>query len=151
MIYPAIPNISFKKKGKMTKFSPACLSWFQRRKANLAAFNALVKKYDIELIMRIDASKGFIKKYAGLKGVTFVPRLPSRESVMQLYKRADIFVMPSATEGFGYVYLEAMNFCLPVVALKLHSAVREIVDDQRTGYLVEPEIEIYNPDYSQRW
>jgi glycosyltransferase involved in cell wall biosynthesis len=101
-------------------------------------------------MMRADVPKEFLKKYASMDNVKFISKLPSRDHVFELFKNADIFVMPSMMEGFGYVYLEAMNFGLPVVALKIHSAIREIVDDGKTGYLVEPEVSIYNPDYTFR-
>ena len=52
------------------------------------------------------------------------------------YKSCDIFVMPSAQEGFGFVYLEAMQFSKVVVAARSGGAP-EVVEDQVTGRLVE--------------
>ena len=52
------------------------------------------------------------------------------------YKSCDIFVMPSAQEGFGFVYLEAMQFAKVVVAARSGGAP-EVVEDQVTGRLVE--------------
>lgn len=54
----------------------------------------------------------------------------------EFYRNASLFVMPSAGEGFGYVFLEAMASGLPVVAA--HSdATGEVVRDGVTGVLVE--------------
>jgi glycosyltransferase involved in cell wall biosynthesis len=48
---------------------------------------------------------------------------------------ADIFVLPSRSEGFPNAVLEAMAAGLPVVATDI-DALREIVDHERTGLLV---------------
>ena len=50
-----------------------------------------------------------------------------------LYDRASIFCMPSSGEGFGLVYLEAMQRgCVCVVSDR--DAAREVVGD--TGFIV---------------
>ena len=51
------------------------------------------------------------------------------------YKSCDIFVMPSAKEGFGFVFLEAMQYGKPVVAAAA-GGTPEVVEDERTGLLV---------------
>jgi phosphatidyl-myo-inositol dimannoside synthase len=58
------------------------------------------------------------------------------ESLQAQYRSCDIFVMPSAGEGFGIVFLEAMRYSKPVVAAE-SGAVPEVVEDQVTGRLVE--------------
>lgn len=49
----------------------------------------------------------------------------------------DVFFNPSVTETFGNVTLEAMAAGVPVVAARASGAVG-LVDDERTGFLVEP-------------
>jgi glycosyltransferase involved in cell wall biosynthesis len=51
------------------------------------------------------------------------------------YNRSDVFCLPSAQEGFGIVFLEAMAAGKPIVAARV-AAVPEVV---RAGILVEPE------------
>jgi glycosyltransferase involved in cell wall biosynthesis len=58
------------------------------------------------------------------------------ETLQHQYHACDIFVMPSAGEGFGIVFLEAMRYSKPVVAAD-SGAVAEVVLDQVTGRLVE--------------
>ena len=55
------------------------------------------------------------------------------------YRAADVVALPSVdrTEAFGLVLLEALACGTPVVASRL-PGVRTLVDDGRTGYLVEP-------------
>lgn len=64
--------------------------------------------------------------------------LGHRSDVPRLLKHFDVFVHPSRWEGFGLVFLEAMAAELPVVATTV-SAIPEIVQDGRTGFLVEPD------------
>jgi phosphatidylinositol alpha-1,6-mannosyltransferase len=52
------------------------------------------------------------------------------------YESCDVFVLPSAGEGFGIVFLEAMHCGKPIIAA--HSgATPEVVKDGETGMLVE--------------
>lgn len=67
----------------------------------------------------------------------------SDQELVDLYRGADIFVMPTEfkgpdIEGFGIVYLEAGVFGLPVIASNV-PGVNEAVLNGRTGLLVEPE------------
>jgi glycosyltransferase involved in cell wall biosynthesis len=61
-----------------------------------------------------------------------------REDVATVLQGFDVFVHPSRWEGFGLVLLEAMASKLPVVATNV-SAIPEIVDNEHTGLLVDPE------------
>ncbi len=69
--------------------------------------------------------------------VTFTGFL-SEATLAELYRRCAGFVMTSRGEGFGLVYLEAMRAGKPVIAAR-GSAAEEIVVDQRTGLLVDPD------------
>lgn len=51
----------------------------------------------------------------------------------------DVFVLPSRKEGFPYALLEAGAVGLPVVATDV-GGVGEIIEDERTGLLVSPEL-----------
>lgn len=66
--------------------------------------------------------------------VQFAGRVPD-ERVHRLLAGAKIFVMPSRKEGFGIVFLEAMQYGLPVVAGR-HGGAPEVVVDGVTGILV---------------
>jgi glycosyltransferase involved in cell wall biosynthesis len=62
----------------------------------------------------------------------------SRQDLAVEYVRADCFCLPTVQEGFGIVFAEAMAAGLPVVACRV-AAVPELVEDRRTGLLVNPE------------
>lgn len=52
------------------------------------------------------------------------------------YGHCEIFALPSRGEGFGLVYLEAMACGKPVIG-GAHGGAPEVIDDGRTGYLVQ--------------
>ena len=60
-----------------------------------------------------------------------------QSDVSLYYKLMDIFTLVSAREAFGLVLAEAMLSELPVVATKV-GGMKYIVDDRKTGFLVEP-------------
>jgi glycosyltransferase involved in cell wall biosynthesis len=62
----------------------------------------------------------------------------SRQALAVEYVRADCFCLPSVQEGFGIVFAEAMAAGLAVVACRA-AAIPEIVEDRRTGLLVNRE------------
>jgi glycosyltransferase involved in cell wall biosynthesis len=68
----------------------------------------------------------------------FVGDVPD-ETLPAYYRAADVVALPSVdrTEAFGLVILEALACGTPVVASRL-PGVRTLVDEGRTGYLVEP-------------
>jgi glycosyltransferase involved in cell wall biosynthesis len=59
----------------------------------------------------------------------------SNERLAELYRNASIFVLPSGSEGFGLVFLEAMAYGLPVVAADV-AAAPVVVRPGESGCLV---------------
>lgn len=73
----------------------------------------------------------------GLKDrVVFTGRIAEAEKADH-YRLADVYVMASRGEGFGFVLLEAMACGVPVIASKLDGG-REAVLDGRLGAVVDP-------------
>ncbi len=54
----------------------------------------------------------------------------------KIYQNTDILVYPTLNDVWGLVILEAMQFGIPVIA-SIEGAIPEIVDDGKTGFLVE--------------
>lgn len=68
--------------------------------------------------------------------VTFVGKVSNGE-VPKYMVASDVFVLPSLSEGFPLVTLEAMASGLPIVATKV-GGLPEIVKDGDNGFLIEP-------------
>ena len=68
-----------------------------------------------------------------LKGVT--------NDVESVLKRGDLFVFPSAYEGFGLSLAEAMSMGLPSIGYKSCVAINELITDSVNGFLCEDGIE----------
>lgn len=68
--------------------------------------------------------------------VSFVGRVDDA-ALATLYRDAIAFVLPSAGEGFGLVYLEAMASALPCIAAAAGGAPEVVLHD-RTGVVVAP-------------
>jgi glycosyltransferase involved in cell wall biosynthesis len=77
----------------------------------------------------------FIEEY-GISSAVIMPGF--REDIPQLLNTLDVFVFPSLQEALGTAILEAMAMKKAVVATRV-GGIPEIVEEGRTGYLVDPE------------
>jgi len=72
--------------------------------------------------------------------VIFAGSVPEKE-LIELYRRADIFILPSRMEGFGIVLLEAMASGILCIAYSIPS-VRKVIKNNENGVLVKNEKEL---------
>lgn len=70
------------------------------------------------------------------QNVALVGRLDD-ETLLELYRSASLFIMPSLKEGFGIVFVEAAQCGLPVIAGKWDGSVDALADGH-IGRLVDP-------------
>jgi colanic acid/amylovoran biosynthesis glycosyltransferase len=57
--------------------------------------------------------------------------------VMDYYRKADLFVLPSFAEGVPVVLMEAMALEIPVISTRI-TGIPELIEHERTGLLVTP-------------
>src|SRR6266852_5040953 len=84
---------------------------------------------DLERHKRIAADLGVTDRVQFLGSVDEL-------ALRAVYESCDVFVLPSAGEGFGIVFLEAMHYRKPIIAAN-SGATPEVVKDGETGMLVE--------------
>jgi len=68
--------------------------------------------------------------------IIFLDNLP-HEKLFPVVKSAKMVILPSLWEAFGFVCVEAMALGRPVIATS-GSGFEEIIENNRSGYLVEP-------------
>ncbi len=73
------------------------------------------------------------------RNIKFHGRQPHKK-VLEMMAGASAFVMPSLTEGFGLVYLEAMRMGTPVVATSIGGA-KEVFKNMKDVIFVDPQDE----------
>jgi glycosyltransferase involved in cell wall biosynthesis len=69
-----------------------------------------------------------VTQYGLEQNVEFCGFTDDLETLLSLYRRADIFVLPTSGEGFPRVIYEAMSQGLPVVASKIGTLEAELID-----------------------
>lgn len=73
----------------------------------------------------------------GVRGAVHFYGIVTDEELVACYERASLYIMPSQSEGFGYVFLEAMAHGLPAIGGN-RDASTEVIVDGETGLLVDP-------------
>lgn len=100
-----------------------------------------VQSFDFKLlVVGYGDRKSELEKMASNLGledeIIFVGKVPNSD-VPKYLSAADIFVLPSLSEGFPTVILEAMASGLPIIATNVGAAT-DIIENGKNGFLVEP-------------
>jgi glycosyltransferase involved in cell wall biosynthesis/peptidoglycan/xylan/chitin deacetylase (PgdA/CDA1 family) len=59
------------------------------------------------------------------------------ENLAALYRKSNIFILPTLNDSFPLVILEAMASGVPVISTNV-GGIPTMIDDQETGYLIQP-------------
>jgi glycosyltransferase involved in cell wall biosynthesis len=147
VLYPAIDTARFRRaENESDRFRILFVGnhFFDKGGRELhRAASRLAKRYDIQLDMVTDAPphhKEALAEYVRNHQEEWVnwhiPGLTRRQLIEEFYPRADLFVMCSYMEVFGFVHIEAMASGLPIIAANVY-AQKEIVSDGENGYLID--------------
>jgi glycosyltransferase involved in cell wall biosynthesis len=119
-----------------------CVAHLYRRKRVDVLLRAFAR-YRGDAVLRIAGAgpersrlESLVRRLAITRRVDFLGHLPFARLLAE-YRNAAVFALPSAQEGFGIVFLEAMASSVPIVAARA-AAVPEVVADGSTGVLVPP-------------
>lgn len=77
-----------------------------------------------------------IKKY-NLQDKIILHGYQTKEYINELLFTSSIYVMPSRSESFGLVLLEAFSYGLPAVAFDRAVGAKELISDNWDGYLIK--------------
>jgi glycosyltransferase involved in cell wall biosynthesis len=108
---------------------------FRRKGGDLlaGAVERLAGEVEAKLVTRDDVG-------ALPPGVTVLRAGPNSPELRDAHEWSDIFVMPTRADCFGIATIEAMAAGRPVIVGDVGGA-RDIVEDGRTGWLVQPELD----------
>lgn len=137
-----LKNFSLKERKRNEKIQILFLARMEAEKGIyelLEAFKLLKKEFkNIELIL---AGKGGayedVKKYIhNLEGVEMVGHIEGEEKA-EIFKKSDIYVLPSYSEGLPVSILEAMAFGLPIITTPV-GGLKHFFKEESMGYTVKP-------------
>ncbi|MFX1446394.1 MAG: glycosyltransferase family 4 protein, partial [Promethearchaeota archaeon] len=146
-IYPTIePKKVFAKENKKTRllfissvahFDKEFNFYMKGGKLILQAFNELNSRLNnIKLTFIGYVPPKFKKTFKNNQNIEFFLKLPY-DQILKLYETSDIFLFPTYADSFGFTFLEAMSYGLPIICLNNNSAAPELVINNKTGFVLE--------------
>lgn len=117
------------------------LSTEKRVKDLIVAFSSIVKNqfnYNLWIVGEGVEKDNLLQLTKDLNLEKHVVFFGNQKSVEYYYRRSKIFVLPSISEGFPNVLLEAMNYNNIVVSSNCPTGPSEIIDDKIDGFLYDP-------------
>ncbi len=110
----------------------------------LDAFRSIRFRYNVKLVI---ISEEAYRTISPEEKVEIYPSQPRGKIISDFFPQADIFCMPTYSDSFGFVFLEAKAFGLPIVSTT-HFHLPEIVEDGKSGFLIETPVSCWNTDYT---
>jgi len=108
----------------------------------LEVIDNLTKKYkNVEGIIISDTPNEILEKYKSNKKIKFYDLITQKKLFEEIYPKSDIFIYPSYTDTFGFGFIEAMAFGLPLVGIEGHCN-KELITEGKTGFIIPKEQEL---------
>ncbi len=103
----------------------------------LQAIDFLTKRYNhVEALFISEVPKDILKEYSKNKKITFKKLMPYEKLIKEVYPNTDILIYPGYSDTFGFTFIEAMAFGIPVITVD-GFARKDIISDGETGFIVE--------------
>lgn len=102
----------------------------------LKIFDKITKKYDDVNALFISETPNEIKtKYSNNKHIKFFNLMSQKDLFGNIYPIADIFVYPGLSDSYGFSFIEAKSFKLPIVTID-GFARDDVVEDNKDGFII---------------
>ncbi|WP_033542288.1 glycosyltransferase family 4 protein [Planococcus sp. CAU13] len=93
------------------------------------------------IIVANDEGLRFAEKYNTIEKIIMLKPMPYKK-VMELYSITDVFILPSRSESFGLVYIEALSYGTPVIGFdKVVSEFQNLYSPLFIGDTFNPSVE----------
>ncbi|MFQ5977113.1 MAG: glycosyltransferase family 4 protein [Candidatus Heimdallarchaeota archaeon] len=108
----------------------------------IIALGMILPKYQSARLLVVSENKWekniaqFAEKIHLERNVVFLGEL-TQSQLRDWFSRSEMLVLPSVSEGFGRVLVEAMACGLPVIGTEV-GGITEIIEDGKTGFIVSP-------------
>ena len=128
------PKMNYRDNGKFKILFVGQISVRKGIKLLIQAFNQLkLKNAELILIGGLADGKSLIdKNNSKIKYVSYC----THQELVTHYQDADIFVLPSYTDSWGMVVIEAMACGLPVIVSE-NTGSKEAIVDNRSGFIIK--------------
>ena len=139
VIYPAVPLPKIKTKKHQGINLVFIARYFEAKGGSdaIEVFDYLTKKYDdIRAIVVSDVPTSILEKYSKNEKIRFYGPVAQKKLLEEIYPISDILVYPGYSDTFGFAYLEAMSFGIPIVTVDGFSR-KEAINEGRTGFVIE--------------
>jgi glycosyltransferase involved in cell wall biosynthesis len=103
----------------------------------LQAYIRLKERYDnINLTYIGHVPQNFKENSRSVSGITFLEKV-DYQKLLNIYKNSTIFLFPTYGDYFGFTFIEAMAFGLPIICINNNSAANELVKNGVNGYIIK--------------
>ena len=136
-----IPRIQKIKHSGINLFFTARYFYEKGGLETLEVFDVLTKKYpNVNAIFISNVPKEILEKYSKNKKIQFRHLIPQKELFEEIYPKTDIIVYPGYSDSYGFLFIEALAYGLPIVTVD-GFARKELVLNGKTGIVCKkPEI-----------
>jgi len=139
VVYPAVPLPKIKRR-KHKGINLLFVGRYFYQKGGLHAldvFDRLTKKYEnVHAMIISEIPKEIKKKYLKNEKIKFYGLMSQKELFEEIYPISDILIYPGYSDTYGFLFMEAMSFGIPIITAD-GFARKEIIQEGKTGFVID--------------
>ncbi|HLD91273.1 MAG TPA: glycosyltransferase family 4 protein [Patescibacteria group bacterium] len=143
VVYPSVPEKKFKKKVHKTVNILFIARYFFAKGGleTLEVMDILTNKYtNVRCFVVSDVPEDILRYYKNNKQIKFYGLIKSNKLNKEIYPNMDILLYPGYSDSFGFAFLEAMSFGIPIITVDGVSR-KEIVTAKNGIVVKKPNIQ----------